>query len=66
MSITPGRAEEDVNPPLPRVGEGVHLGSCSTWGVRERIVDTVHVMVLRSVNSITEKYVVPRRYSVLV
>jgi hypothetical protein len=50
MSITLGRAREDVNPPLPCVGEGVHIGSYSAGSVCVRIVDIVHVMVLRSVH----------------
>jgi hypothetical protein len=49
LSITPGGAREDVNPPLRRVGECVHYGSCSAGSVRARIVNIVHVMVLRSI-----------------
>jgi hypothetical protein len=50
MSIALERAMEDVNPPLPCVGEGVHIGSCSAGSMCVRIVDIVHVMVLRYVH----------------
>ena len=50
MSITVGRARDDVNTSLPCVGEGVHIGSCSAGSVCVRIVDIVNVMVLMLVH----------------
>ena len=44
MSITLGRARENVNPPLPYVGEGVYIGSRFARSACVWIVDIVHFM----------------------